>query len=276
MKSKILWVGLIVLAVAVGLFVWLRQPATPKQSPANASPIHAPVSAAVRGHESGGSAIVIQTGQERMSNAVRCMSFVIDLANKLPKERASDKPMLQAMAGVLFFDDCLMSKMSNGFITITTNELRQSFSNAFAQTYSTNVPDKSKDGFDYALNNRNNLHISLDDQYQRMSQYPAMAKSLNQLTKAIGDAGVTDCGQSDLKEMCVSFCETGTTAYLTYGAHDPEYQAMADALDQIFQWRLTNMYGLDSASAQTLAHSVLRIPVDAFSQAGAQPPAFIQ
>ena len=55
-----------------------------------------------------------------------------------------------------------------------------------------------------------------------------------------------------------------------------EYQAYAGALDTVLRWRLTNMYGLDDASAQALVQSVSRVPVTAFSSAGVQVPAYLQ
>jgi hypothetical protein len=273
MKTKVFGISLLMVALAV-LWFRMRGPSTPGQSPSLIPPHRAVTVAAPRSARS--TNIVIQTGQERMSNALRCMAFITALADKLPEERRADKPFLRSYAGILYFDDCLMSKISNGFITTTTNELRESFSKAIAQMTSSNSPKEVIEGFNHAINNRDNIHVSLDQQYQSMMQYPAMAKSLNELDKAIQAAGVTDLPQSDLKEMAIALCSTKTTAYLTYGPNDPDYLALADGFDQIFQWRVTNMYGLDGATAQKLSHSVLRVPVDAFSQAGAQPPAFIQ
>lgn len=255
------------------------------------------------------SKVVIQTGQERMSNAVRCLLYVVDLANSLPKERDGIKRHIAATAGTLYFEDCLMAKMSNGYITITTNELRQNFSNALAQLFTNNIPKEVLQGFDKSFSDRtnalgdfidagnvsrdlvqgfkssfrdrNNMHMSVDEQYHQMAQAPEQARWLNALNTAFQQSGVTDANQSDLKEICLALGESRTSAYLIYGPQSDlpmpaEYQAYAESLNKVLRWRLVNMYGLDDSAAETLAQALSRVPVTGFSHAGLQVPAFIQ
>ncbi len=263
------------------------------------------------------SRVVIQTGPERMSNAFRCMSYAYGLAVNQLKERAGIRCHVAALAGAMYFHDCLMAKMSNGYITVTTNELRNSFSNAVAQLFTNQIPvelakilnsttienndyqhspqamyEHDKRGFDHpevaladgvtsSFNDRNNMHISVDEQYSRMAQSPEVAPVLNTLDKAFQQAGITDADQSDLKETCLQVGAMRTSAYLIYGpksdtADLAEYQALADTLDKILQWRLVNMYGLDDATAQSLVKAVSRVPVTGVSHAGLQVPAYIQ
>ena len=344
MKLSRLWVALLTLLILAAVMLinfkgWRPAHELPpiKNTPPvlTRSGLHGPAAP-------GKSVVVIQTGQERMSNAVRCMAFMMDLSNQLPKERVGPKKHIAALAGAFFFDDCLMSKMSNGYIRITTNELRQSFSNAVAQLYTNNVPPelakelsrplldhpnhppslaamyehekRAEDypelalagGFDHSFEDRNNLlHVSMDEQYQRMAQDPNLAPTLNVLATAFQQAGITDAEQSDLRELCLGLCEVRTTFYLMYGpssaaslqkqltkdgvpqeqvdasirsqkaSDNGEYQAMAESLDKVLKWRLINMFGLDDAAAQALVQAVSPIPVTAFSFAGLQVPAWL-
>jgi hypothetical protein len=255
------------------------------------------------------SKVAIQTGQERMSNAVQCLLYVVDLANSLPKERDGVKGHIAATAGVLYFDDCLMAKMENGYITITTNELRQSFSNALAQLFTNHVPPEVMEGFNKSFQDptnmlgdfigpanvsrdlvqgfkssfrdRNNMHISVDEQYQRMAQSPQLARTLTAFDSAFQQAGIIDANQSDLKEMCLALGESRTSAYLMYGPHSDlpmpaENEAYAESLKKVLKWRLVNMYGLDDSAAEALVQALSRVPVNGFSHAGLQVPAFIQ
>jgi hypothetical protein len=306
-----------VVIMAAGCFFWLRwSKGVPPSKMMATMPAGSNTLAIASSRKAAqGSTVVIQTGYERMSNAAHCMAYVMDLVNKLPKERAGIKTQLAATAGAMFFDDCLMAKRSpKGYITITTNELRQSFSDAVAQLYASNVPPALAEelnrplrsppqsqqdiyerekrlqenldlslayGFLGGFSDRNNMQISVDEQYQRMAQIPELARTLKTLKTAFQQAGITDAEQSDLKQMCLGLGSTRTIAYLMWGPQSEfpnpgQYQALAETLDKALKWRLVNMYGIDDATAQALAQSVSRVPVTGFSHAGLQPPAFIQ
>jgi hypothetical protein len=305
MKSKTVWFALLAACVALVWGVLLRRSARPEKGPPGAltSPVAVPKAVPRK------SAVVVQTGQERMSNAVRCMVYVVDLANSLPKERDGIKRHIAAMAGALYFDDSLMSKMSNGYITVTSNELRHSFSNALAQLFTNNIPREILDGFEgsfsgptnllgeftgtanvfrdlvlgfkSSFSDRNNMRVSIDDQYARMAQSPELARTLKAFNAALQQAGITDADQSDLKEICLALGESRTSAQLIYGPQSSipmpaEYQAYAESLDKVLKWRFVNMYGLDDSAAAALIEALSRVPVSGFSRAGLQVPAFIQ
>jgi hypothetical protein len=249
-----------------------------------------------------------------MSNAVRCLAYVIQIADQLPDDRVV-KGHLFGVAGALFFNDCLMAKMSGGFISITTNELRQSFSNAVIQAYGNRLPpelaaelaypspsvdsgDLSKmyerdkrlgehtelsmaNSFNSGFSDRNNMRISVDDQYQRMKLSTSLAHTLNTIDSAFQQAGISDASQSDLKEMCLGIGESRTSAFLIYGSESdtpmPEtYDRYAQSLNKLLRWRLVNMYGLDDPAADALMQALSRVPVTGFSHGGLQPPALIQ
>jgi len=139
-----------------------------------------------------------------------------------------------------------------------------------------------------------------------LAKYPELATPIRTMASAFQQAGITDADSSDLLGLCLGMAEGRTTAYLMYGPQSAaslgkemaqsgappeavaiavknqtasdttEYQAYAGALDTVLRWRLTNMYGLDDASAQALVQSVSRVPVTAFSSAGVQVPAYLQ
>jgi hypothetical protein len=308
-KSRILWFVLLVVVVAALWGAFLRRPSGSEKSPPGALTKDATGLVTTSGTTTRKSAVVIQTGQERMSNAVRCMLYVVDLANGLPKERNGIKRHIAATAGMLYFEDSLMSKMSNGYITITSNELRQNFSNALAQLFTNNIPPEILDGFDKSFSaptnafgefvdagnvprdlvqgfkssfrDRNNMRMSVDDQYAQMAKSPELARTLKAFDSAFQQVGITDADQSDLKEICLAFGESRTSAYLIYGPQSSlpmpaEYQTYAESLDKVLKWRLVNMYGLDDSAAAALIQALSRVPVNGFSHAGLQVPALIQ
>jgi hypothetical protein len=314
MKTKMArGIALLVLIIAGAWLVYTWKAKEQKFNPTavlgnTASPV------SVANATGGRKQIVVQTGQERMSNAVRCMAFIMDLANKLPSE---EKRHFMAVAGRQFFDDCLMAKISNGYVRTTTNELRQNFHQALEQVFTNHIPGDVTEALDndppegkhwqqspatmYAhdrrteehpdvalvesfqssFDERNQMNIALDEQYRRMEQYPEMSNPIDKVNAALQDAGITDASESDLKAMCLMFSQIRTTTHLMYGAQSgasnvSEEQIYADNLNQILRWRLTNMYGLDDGTAQTLVQSLSRIPVRSFSHTGLQPPAVIQ
>lgn len=258
--------------------------------------------------------VVVPTGQARMSNAVRCMSFILGLADKVSPQ---DKTTIITAAGGIFFNDSLMAKMSHGCITVTTNELFAGFSNAVAQVYSNHIPadlsaalqnPKADDGnwlaslpaifqhetnlrahpdtalafgFYNSFRDRNNLHISVDNYYNWMTQAPQLAQNIQVVESAMQEVGVTDASQSDVKQMCLGLCEERMSVYTLYGPQTdaPEmerFNRYSDAMNQIMQWRLVNMFGLDEQTAQTLVQKLSGKQIDGFNHADLQPPAFIQ
>ncbi|HZQ46121.1 MAG TPA: hypothetical protein VFC07_03850, partial [Verrucomicrobiae bacterium] len=210
--------------------------------------------------------VVVPTGQERMSNAVRCLAFISNLAEKMPNERSTAKRAVMTYAGIIFFNDCLMSQISNGHVNSTTNYMRESYSNAVSQVFTNGAPIEINDAFSLSFDDRNNWQVTLDDQYKMIKKIPGMTESMKKLDAAFQDAGVTDAGQSDLKLLILSLCQTRTTAFEIYGpksdaAIPDEYRAFSDSFDQIMAWRMTNMFGLDDASAQAIVKAVERLPV---------------
>jgi hypothetical protein len=159
------------------------------------------------------SLVVIQTGPERLTNAFRCLVFTLELANTVPQNL---KVHIRAQAGITYMQDYLMSKMSHGYIVVTTNELRQSFSNALAQIFTNQVPREIMeefnaynkmdlgramlrhgdladqypevaviDGFNYALSSRNNIQYeTLDSHYEAMAKYPELATPIRTMASA--------------------------------------------------------------------------------------------
>lgn len=309
MKNKMAWgVGLLAAIIAVVLLASRRHEQT---SPAVLETTAAPV---VVNATERRTQIVVQSGQERMSNAVRCMAFIVDLANKLPNQ---EKLHFMAVAGRQFFDDCLMARMSNGHVRTTTNDLRQDFLRALAQVFTNHIPGDVTEAlntdppegkhwqqtpetmyahdrrleqhpdvalvesFQSSFDERNQMNISLDEQYGRMQKFPEMLKPIDNVKAALLAGGITDTNQSDLMAMCLMYSQIRTTTHLIYGAqsgspNDGEERIYADNLNRIMRWRLTNMYGLDDATAQTLVQSLSRIGVTSFSHTGLQPPAIIQ
>ena len=55
-----------------------------------------------------------------------------------------------------------------------------------------------------------------------------------------------------------------------------EYKAYEETLEKVLKWRLVNMYDLDQPTADRLVDGLSRVPVNGFSHAGLQVPAYIK
>jgi hypothetical protein len=303
---------LLVVAILVAMWGW-RHAYKPRSQTRNetvsaqAAPKTADI-AVKRGYH-----VVIETGELRMSNAVRCLAYIKDAADKMQNEQ---KRHFMAVAGVVFFDDCLMAKMKDGYIKTTTNELRAAFTNAVGQVFSNGLSEDVKnalngppsestnwgaglsslyqhdhwmeehpdaelvEGFYHAMHDRNNFaHMSVEGQYQYMEQDQQQALSLKQINAAIAQAGIEDAPQSDLKELCIAMGSMRTTMFLIYGEKEADtqmFQSYVGPLDAIFAWRLANVYQLDEQHSQALVQAMSLLRINEFSSAGAQPPAYIE
>lgn len=298
----------IVLTVAVGLRV-SRPPLPPAPPPI--APTAIPVNRNATAPAASG-AVVIPVGRERLASAERGLAFTADLWKELPPEA---KAQVATLAGIFYFNDCLMADMTNGGINAASNEVRQRFKQTLTRLYPNTLPPgvaerltkpperfdhndpqarlayerrgyehpehAMVDGFDGSFIDRNNLHMSPLGQYRAMEQAPELKRQLQKLQTTFAETGVQDQLQSDLKTTCLLVGSIRTSAYLMYGpASDTsmpvEYKAETDALDQVLQWRLVNMYGLDEARASNLVKAISRMPVKGFTGAGLQPPAWME
>lgn len=182
------------------------------------------------------------------------MVFTAKLSDEMPEERADTKRIIMAVAGLLFFNDCLMSKMSHGYITITTQEICQSFSNAVVQVFTNRVPPALVDELKHpdfwyhisggeSLNSmyyrekrmranstlamfntfynsfgeRNDIRQTMDDEYKEIEPVPGVKESLDTLKSAFDRIGITDAEQSDLKELCLLIGGERATLNRIYG-----------------------------------------------------------
>lgn len=309
MKTK-LWWGVLLVACALFLYVWFtskQKAQTSEQRPAAAVPRSTAVSLAMQTNH----VVKVPTGQERLSTAIDGMAYTIGLANKLPNE---EKRTIMSLAGVFFFHDCLMTKMKNGRITMTTNELCQLFSNAVAQVYSNKLPpdlavamtnqvfgnmdwaqtlDGIREheqyqrehpdgalvhGFDFSFGQRNNLHMTLAQSYEWMSKgSPALGRKIKMIGDALSSAGVVDAEQSDVKDNCLAYAMMNTSELSIFGKSMPsEYHLYATNYAAVMQWRLEKMFGLDEGTAKKVVKNLARVPVDEFKSGDVQPPAYLQ
>ncbi|EEF63467.1 hypothetical protein Cflav_PD6102 [Pedosphaera parvula Ellin514] len=294
-----LWLGLPAIAVAVVFALLWHRSGMAARTDASAV--------------ADGSVVRIQTGEERMSNGVRCVSFMLELARELPEGQKDFRRQLTSLAGVQFFNDCLMAKMSKGYITTTTNKLRQNFFNMVAQVFTNHIPMELSgefnglllehnngptplevmvpdtqllsdypnlglaNGFKHAFAGRNSTHVTIDEQYRWISQSPEQAQVLKALEAAFQEAGIKDVEQSDLKDTCLLLGGERAFAFRAFGKEDPaRCQTLVEAVEKVLRWRLVNMYGLDEAAAQTVVKAVSKVHVDGFSGAGMQPPSVIR
>lgn len=309
MKTK-LWLGVLLLVFVAAMCVWLlpkHSVQVPEQRPVAVPAKHINASSPLPMNHT----VKVPTGAERLTNAIACMAYTIDLANKLPNE---EKRTMMSVAGVFFFHDALMSKVNHGSIVMTTNELLQLFSNAVAKVYTNQLPtdlqtaftnqvlgigdwgqslssiyehEKAQrdhpdgalvHGFDSAFGQRNNVHLTVDDAYKWMSeQNPILGKKIKMVENALSLSGVTDAAQSDLKDNCLAFAMLRTFALTVYGRSQPsEFHLYATNYEAVMQWRLVNMFGLDRETAQRVIKNVGRVPVDEFKGGDVQPPAYLE
>ena len=184
--------------------------------------------------------VVVQTGQVRFTNAVRCLIFTVGLANSIPKEMDGLKGNVSAIAGVLFFNDCLMSKSKKGQVYVGTNEIIDCFTNALSELFSNEIPGRIMDGLYYSfpdptnfmgdhpgpsdvardlvegfkgcfIHRNNIMRYSLEDHYAHLAGVDTLSPMLRAIESAFKTARVADAKQSDLKLLCLTLCGTRTS-----------------------------------------------------------------
>jgi hypothetical protein len=238
--------------------------------------------------------VIVPIGEARFTNAILSMSNLVAWVNALPKERGSDKPMLMTGAGIIFFSDCLMSKMANGRIKTTTNEMRECLAIALDKLFPNSAPPAELlQGFNQSFDGRPNYSSSMPEHFKWVATFPECDMELKAVDAAFQKARVVDGGSSDLKLLCAGLCEVRTTLWLllrpdamdreldaqtlksikTYD--DARYQSFSDILDKLLKWRFTHMYSLNDEAAQALVQSLENVRVRNFGPAQMQPPAYI-
>lgn len=302
-----------VVLVLVVVFVW-------RKSAPSHTPDTEPPAARVSGEISNiitpapAGVVVVPTGPERIAKATQSLAFTVKLLNDMPNQRAI-KTHIASLAGILFFNDCLMAKITNGTIKGSASDLRATFITAMEQVYKNQLPPEAAqklaappqvvdrhslqamfladkqlhdhpeqaivNGFDESLLDRNNARYSLSSVYEAMEHQPDAGKTVARLENILKDMGIQDAEQSDLKLMLLSFGGVRTVSYSMFGptsdtSQPDELKAATDALDAVLHWRLVNMYGLPEAVAQKLLEKTRRMPVKGVSAAMLQPPAWIE